>query len=70
MKYLVPLGRVLYSAIFCHAPRPFHGKDYRVCGKPRSASCLFAVPLSGAIVFVGALSILLGYKAPLSAPGW
>lgn len=68
MKYLVPLGRILYSAIFLMAaPGHFTEKTIGYAASHGVPLASIAVPLSGAIVFVGALSILLGYKARYGA---
>lgn len=69
MKYLVLLGRILYSYIFISA-LPHHfakgGIDYAAAhGVPFA---WFAVPFSGIIAFLGGLSIVLGYKAKWG--GW
>ena len=64
MKYLVPLGRVLYSAIFLmSAPGHFTEKTIGYAASHGVPLASIAVPLSGAMVFVGALSILLGEGA-------
>ncbi len=68
MKYLVLLGRILYSAIFLmSAPGHFTEKTIGYAASHGVPLASLAVPLSGAIVFVGALSILLGYKARYGA---
>ena len=68
MKYLVLLGRIFYSAIFLmSAPGHFSEKTIGYAASHGVPLASLAVPLSGAIVFVGALSILLGYKARYGA---
>lgn len=68
MKYLVLLGRIFYSAIFLmSAPGHFTEKTIGYAASHGVPLASIAVPLSGAIVFVGALSILLGYKARYGA---
>jgi len=68
MKYLVLLGRFFYSAIFLMAaPGHFTEKTIGYAAGHGVPLASLAVPLSGAIVFVGALSILLGYKARYGA---
>jgi len=68
MKYLVLLGRMFYSAIFLMAaPGHFTDKTIGYAASHGVPFASLAVPLSGAIVFVGALSILLGYKARYGA---
>lgn len=68
MKFLVLLGRILYSAIFIGAGAGHFGASsvqYAVQhGVPMAQ---FIVPLSGAIAILGGLSILLGYKARIGA---
>ncbi len=68
MGYVILLGRILYSAIFLMAaPRHFshegisHAADL---GVPLAG---FAVPLSGLMAIVGALSVLLGFRARMGA---
>ena len=68
MKYVVLLGRILYSAIFI-----FSGIGHFSKGAIQYASSIgvpiapFLVPLSGVIAFIGGISILLGYKARYGA---
>jgi len=68
MKYIVLLGRILYSAIFILAamdhfsqPAIQHAENY---GVPLAS---LLVPLSGIIGLVGGLSIMIGYKARYGA---
>lgn len=68
MKYVVLLGRILYSAIFILAamghfsqPAIQYAENY---GVPMAS---LLVPLSGIIGLVGGLSILVGYKARYGA---
>ncbi len=68
MKYVVPLGRVLYSLIFVLSS--FHHFtqgtiDYAAGQGVPMAS--FLVPFSGILALVGGLSILIGYKARYGA---
>ncbi|MCO6148060.1 DoxX family protein [Flavobacterium sp. NRK1] len=68
MKYTLLAGRVLYSLIFIfssfgHFSEPSIG--YAASKGVPAASLL--VPLSGIIELIGALSILLGYKAKYGA---
>ncbi len=68
MKYIVLLGRVLYSAIFIMA-----GTGHFTAGTIGYAAAKgvplapIAVPLSGAMAILGGLSILLGFKARYGA---
>ena len=68
MKYLVLLGRILYSSIFIMASFSHFSKgtiEYATAHGVPIASIL--VPLSGIIALLGGLSILLGYKARYGA---
>ena len=68
MKYLVLLGRVLYSAIFIMAaPSHFTAGTIAFAADKGVPMASIAVPLSGVIAFLGGLSILLGYKARYGA---
>lgn len=68
MKYAVVAGRFFYSLIFLMAALTHfsHGTIAyaEASGVPLAS---IAVPLSGVIAFVGALSILLGYQAKWGA---
>lgn len=71
MKYVVLLGRILFSAIFLmsvgnHFSR--NGVSYADSHGVPWASVL--VPLGGIISLLGALSILLGYKAKTGLGCW
>lgn len=67
-RYLVPVGRALYAAIFLMT-LPSHFSEaavgYAVQKGVPLASLL--VPLSGIIAFAGGLSVLSGYRARLGA---
>ncbi|SPQ02031.1 DoxX family protein [Candidatus Sulfobium mesophilum] len=68
MKYLVLLGRILYTVIFLQAaPGHFTAKTIAFAAGKGVPMAQLAVPLSGVIAFVGGLSVLLGYKAKLGA---
>ena len=64
MKYLVLLGRILFSLIFLLSSFDNFSSFTIIYaashGVPMSS---ILVPLSGTIAFVGSLSIILGYKA-------
>jgi putative oxidoreductase len=64
MKYLVLLGRIFYSLIFILAA-PGHFRVDHVAYAAQSGVPMpnVLVPLSGAIAFFGALSVLFGFKA-------
>ena len=68
MKYIVLLGRILFSFIFLMTImghlKPESAQYAASAGVPM-ASVL--VPLSGIIAFLGAVSIIIGYKAKLGA---
>lgn len=68
MKYVLLLGRILYSALFIGASFGHFSKhtiDYaKSYGVPLAE---FFVPLSGLIALIGGLSILLGFKARVGA---
>ncbi len=68
MKYVVLLGRVLFSSIFIL--KSFHhfspvSVDYAMSMGVPMASIL--VPIAGVLSLLGGLSILLGYKARMGA---
>ncbi len=69
MLYLVPLGRLLYSAIFLMTAFGHFSAGYvgyaAQAGVPAPG---LLVPLSGVIAILGGLSITLGYKAKIG--GW
>lgn len=68
MKYLVLLGRILYSAIFIMAaPGHFTAKTIAFAAGKGVPMASVAVPLSGVIAFLGGVSILLGFKAKWGA---
>lgn len=70
MKYIVVLGRVLYSAIFI-----FSGFEHFLLAKTITEEAArhgvplaqVAVPVSGVIAVFGGISILLGYYARVGA---
>ena len=68
MRYIVPLGRVLFAAIFVLAP--FSHFAPATVGYAVQAGVPFPkllVPLSGLVAFAGGLSVLLGYRARIGA---
>ena len=68
MRYIVLLGRILYSAIFLmSAPGHFPAATIAYSAGKGVPLASIAVPLSGAIAFFGGLSILLGFKARYGA---
>ncbi len=68
MKYLVPLGRILYAAIFAmSAPGHFEPATIAYAASKGVLFPSILVPASGVIALAGALSIILGYKARLGS---
>lgn len=68
MRYVVLLGRVLYSLMFLMTAFGHFSAGYvayaRQAGVPAPG---LLVPLSGVIAIAGGLSVALGYKAKLGA---
>jgi putative oxidoreductase len=68
MKYVVLSGRIMYSFIFIMAaPNHFSAKTIAYAAAQGVPLAAIAVPLSGVIALLGALSILVGYKARIGA---
>ncbi len=68
MKYIVLLGRILYSAIFITAgPGHFTAGTIGYAAAKGVPLASIAVPISGALAILGGLSILLGFKARYGA---
>ena len=68
MKYLVLLGRILYSAIFLVAgPQHFCSKTIAYAASQGVIMPNLLVPFSGILAILGGLSIVLGFKARLGA---
>jgi putative oxidoreductase len=68
MRYIVPIGRIMYSLIFIAAILSNFSRGAIAAGAAHGvplASIL--VPLSGILAFVGGLSVLFGYKARYGA---
>jgi putative oxidoreductase len=67
-RYLVPLGRLMFVAIFLMSA-PGHFSPEMVAYAAQSGVPLpqIAVPLSGVIALLGALSVLFGYYARIGA---
>ena len=68
MRYMVAVGRVLYSLIFLMTILGHFSQGYigyaAQAGVPAAA---LLVPLSGVIAIAGGLSVALGYQAKLGA---
>jgi putative oxidoreductase len=68
MKYLVLIGRILFSAIFILTMMShFKYETVTYAASQGLPLAPFLVPLSGIIAITGGLSILLGYKAKAGA---
>ena len=68
MKYVVVIGRILFSLIFLISG--FHHFSSETAGYAASKNvpaASFLVPVSGILAIAGAISIILGYKARLGA---
>jgi len=64
MKYVVLLGRILFAAIFlAGAPRHFSAEGIAHAADLGTPLASVVVPLSGIMAVLGAVSILLGYRA-------
>jgi putative oxidoreductase len=67
-RYLVPLGRALFAAIFIVAAiGHFSSKEIAYAAQAGVPMASLLVPLSGVLALAGGLSVLLGYKAKLGA---
>ncbi len=68
MKYIVPVGRILYAALFLiSAPGHFKAGTIAYAAGKGVPLASISVPLSGVIALLGGLSILLGFKAQYGA---
>ena len=68
MKYIVLLGRILYSLMFLSSGQPlFSGVAVGYASSQGVPLASFLVPFSGVIAIVGGLLIVLGYKTKLGA---
>ncbi|MCX6354988.1 MAG: DoxX family protein [Candidatus Aureabacteria bacterium] len=68
MKFLVPLGRILYAFLFLMAvPGHFSESTIGYAAGKGVPMAEILVPLSGIMALLGGLSIILGYKARLGA---
>lgn len=66
--YLVPLGRLLFVAIFLMSgPMHFSSQAIEHASLAGVPAAEVLVPISGVIALLGGLSILLGYKARIGA---
>jgi len=68
MQYIPVIARVLFAAIFlAAAPRHFTDEAVGHAQELGVPLARLAVPLSGALAILGALSVLVGYQARLGA---
>ena len=67
MRYIVPAGRLLYSAIFFTTFSHFSAPYIAYAAQQGVPTAGLLVPLSGVIAIVGGLSVLLGYRAKIGA---
>lgn len=64
MRFLFPVGRVLFSLIFIiAAPRHFTHEGMRHASELGVPAAGLLVPLSGALALAGGISVCLGYRA-------
>jgi putative oxidoreductase len=67
-RYLVPLGRALFAAIFIlSAVGHFSSKEIAYAGQHGVPFASVLVPVAGVLALAGGLSVLLGYKAKVGA---
>ena len=68
MRYVYPVGRILFSLIFITAaPRHFTHEGIQHAADLGVPIAWFLVPTSGVMALVGGLSVATGYKARLGA---
>ena len=68
MRYLVPLGRVLFAALFLQAvPGLFSARTAAMAGQHGVPLPHLLVPLSGLLALLGGLSVALGFRAKWGA---
>jgi putative oxidoreductase len=64
MKYFVPIGRILYAAIFLlSGPKHFTSGTIAYAASHGVPMANVLVPISGILALAGGLSVLLGVKA-------
>ncbi len=67
-RFVVPLGRLLFCAIFLvSVPMHFSAKGAEYAAHAGVPLAGLAVPASGVLELVGALMVLLGYRAKIGA---
>jgi putative oxidoreductase len=68
MKYILLLGRILFSLIFLMAtPGHFSQTEWGYAASKGTPAANILVPIAGIISLLGAISIILGYKAKIGA---
>lgn len=68
MRYLVPLGRILFSLIFVTSVLALFSSSAIDMASARGVPlATLVVPLSGIVAGLGGLSVLLGYRARFGA---
>ncbi|MBI5274424.1 MAG: DoxX family protein [Chlamydiales bacterium] len=68
MKYVVLIGRILFSSIFIiKSIDHFSKESINYAANSGVPLATILVPIAGIIAFLGGISILLGYKARLGA---
>ena len=68
MRYLVPIGRILYSLIFIASVfGSFSSETIHVASAHGVPLATVLVPLAGLLALLGGLSVLLGYRARFGA---
>jgi putative oxidoreductase len=67
-RFLVPVGRTLFAAIFLmSAPQHFSAQMVDYAAHQGVPLARLAVPISGLVAGIGGLSVLLGWKARFGA---
>src|SRR5579862_8626641 len=67
-RYIVPIGRLLFTGIFlASVPMHFSAKAVGYAAHAGVPLAGLAVPASGLLELVGALMVLLGYRAKIGA---
>ncbi len=67
MRYLAPLGRLIYSLIFLSAFSHFKQPAIAHAAQQGVPMASILVPLSGVIAIIGGISITFGWKAKWGA---
>ena len=68
LRYLVPVGRILFALIFIvAAPRHFTAEGAQHAAELGLPGAFVLVPVSGIMALLGGLSVAVGYKARCGA---